>query len=345
LPASQLFNRFGQGVALSQLITDSGRTENLVQASRLRSQASQQDYAATRAEVLLGVNRAYFGVLHAQALVKVASETVDARRVLNDQVTALANNKLRSGLDVSFTEVNLSEARLMRIRADEQLEAAYAELARSLGQDGPTHYTLVEEPLPPSPPPDANGLPEKAIENRPDLQSLKLARDAAHSFEKAERDLARPTVSLVGVAGFIPLIQQNPGTRIPNEYEAAAVNIAIPVFTGHLFAARRNAAHYEAVTYDEHTRELAQSVARDVRVAWGGADTAFQRLDVTAQLLSEASSGLDLARGRYELGLSSIVELTQAELNVTQAEVENLSAKYDYEVQYAFLQYTLGLLR
>ncbi|MGO9228319.1 MAG: TolC family protein [Bryobacteraceae bacterium] len=66
---------------------------------------------------------------------------------------------------------------------------------------------------------------------------------------------------------------------------------------------------------------------------------------VTAQLLRQAALALDLAQGRYNLGLSGIVELTQAQLNATTAEIENLSAKYDYQSQYAGLQYTLGALR
>src|SRR5262249_54985581 len=72
---------------------------------------------------------------------------------------------------------------------------------------------------------------------------------------------------------------------------------------------------------------------------------AFQRIDVTAQFLRQATLALDLAQGRYNLGLASIVELTQAQLNVTQAEIENLSAKYDYQTQNAALQYSAGLLR
>ena len=75
------------------------------------------------------------------------------------------------------------------------------------------------------------------------------------------------------------------------------------------------------------------------------ASTSYQRIDVTAQFLRQAALALNLAQGRYNLGLASIVELTQAQLNVTQAEVENLSAKYDYQIQYAALQYSLGLLR
>ena len=117
------------------------------------------------------------------------------------------------------------------------------------------------------------------------------------------------------------------------------------MFNGHLFSARREAARYRALEADQNLRNQQERIARDVRVVWASALTAFQRIDVTAQFLRQASLALDLAQGRYNLGLSSIVELTQAQLNLTQAEIENLSAKYDYQSQYAALQYSIGLLR
>jgi outer membrane protein len=123
------------------------------------------------------------------------------------------------------------------------------------------------------------------------------------------------------------------------------VNVNIPLFNGHLFSARREAARYRALEADQRLRDERERVARDVRVAWASATTAFQRIDVTAQFLRQAALALDLAQGRYNLGLSSIIELTQAQLNQTRAEIENLSAKYDYQSQNAALQYTLGLLR
>jgi outer membrane protein len=147
------------------------------------------------------------------------------------------------------------------------------------------------------------------------------------------------------VAGYIPYIAQLTSQPIPSEYGGAAVNVQIPVFNGHLFSARREAARYRALEADQNLRNQQERIARDVRVAWASAMTAFQRIDVTAQFLRQASLALDLAQGRYNLGLSSIVELTQAQLNLTRAEIENLSAKYDYQSQYAALQYSIGLLR
>ena len=345
LPASRLFDRLGTGISLSQLITDSGRTPNLVASSRLQARASQQTYEATRYDVLLAVNQAYFNALRAQALVKVAEETVAARQILADQVNELAKNKLRSEVDVAFADVNLSEAKLLLLRAQDQVQAAFAELTRALGAQQEMTYKLVDEPLPPSPPSDADSLIAQAFTNRPDLLSLQFQRDAAVKFERAERDLSFPTVSLVGAAGAIPEINQILSTKIPNNYEGAALNVEVPIFNGHLFAARREAARYRAQAEDQRVRDLQERIARDVRVAWSSSRTAFQNLDVTAELLREATLALDLAQGRYTLGLSSIVELYQAQLNITQAEIENLSAKYDYQSVYAALQYTMGLLR
>jgi outer membrane protein len=117
------------------------------------------------------------------------------------------------------------------------------------------------------------------------------------------------------------------------------------VFNGHLFSARREAARYRSDAADKRLRDAQLRITRDVRVAWATARNAFQRIDVTAQFLRQASLALDLAQGRYNLGLASIVELTQAQLNATQAEIENLSAKYDYQSQNAALQYSTGSLR
>jgi outer membrane protein len=345
LPASRLFNREGEGVVVHQLITDSGRTPNLVASARLQAQAAVQNSQATRYTVLLDVNRAFFDVLHAQAAVKVAEQTVAARQLLDDQVTELARNKLRSQVDVSFADVNVSQAKLLLLRAQDSVAGALAELGRAMGSDQSANYQLTDQPLPEAPPPTADPLVTQAIDNRPELAALRASRDAARRFAEAEKDLARPTVSAVAVGGYIPYINTPAGSPIPPEYEAVAANVSIPIFNGHLFSARREAAYQRALESDQRLRDQQERVSRDVRVAWASATDAYQRIDVTAQFLRQASLAMQLAQGRYDLSLASIVELTQAQLNVTQAEIENLNAKYDYQTQYAALQFTIGLLR
>jgi len=181
-----------------------------------------------------------------------------------------------------------------------------------------------------------------ALNNRPEIASFRATSDAAARFAEAENDLKRPTLSLVGAAGFLPLINSS---GIPAHYETVALNLDLPVFNGHLFSARREAAMYRANEAAQRLRDAQEHIARDVRVAWASAMNAFQRIDVTAQFLRQAALALDLAQGRYNLGLASIVELTHAQLNVTQAEIENLSAKYDYQTQNAALRYSAGAWR
>lgn len=345
LSASRLFNRFGQGVAVRQLVSDFGRTSSLVASSRLQSQAAVQNSTATRYDVILQVTRSYFDVLRAQAVVKVAEETVRARQLLSDQVTELGRNNLRSQLDVGFAEVNVSQAKLLLLRAQDSVQEALAELGRAMGSDQPANYQLEDEPVPAAPPATADPLVAQAISNRPEVAGLRFSRDAAYKFAEAEKDLNRPTVSAVAVGGFLPFINAPVTSPVPSEYEGLAANVSIPLFNGHLFSARREAATQRALESDQRLRDEQQRISRDVRVAWASANDAFQRIDVTVQFLRQASLALNLAQGRYDLGLSSIVELTQAQLNLTQAEIENLNAKYDYQTQNAALQYTVGQLR
>ncbi len=349
LTTSALFSRQGEGVEVNQLITDLGRTGNLVASAKLQAQASAQTTVATRFDVILGVNRAYFGVLEAQALVRVAQETVSARQTLDDQVTALGKAQLKSQVDVSFADVNLSEAKLLLIRAQAELQQAFVDLARALGQDAaPSQYQLADSAAlpnnPGAPPASVEELVTQAVMNRPELADLRFRYQAARKFENAERDLKHPSVSLMAVGGALPYIDQNPRVA-PEGYEGVAINVEIPIFNGHLFSAREQAARYEALAANQRVRDLQQQVEHDVRAAWLNATTAYQRIPVTVELVNQATLAEDLAKGRYDLGLASIVELTQAQLNVTQAQIENVGAQYDYQSAYALLQYTTGALR
>jgi len=346
LTVSRLFNRFGQGITVDQLITDSGRTPNLVASSRLQSQAAQQNAQATRYDVLLAVNQAFFEVLRAQALLRVAQETVNERQVVADQVTALVNNKLKSDLDLSFAQVNLAQAQLLLITAQNNVTKAFAQLNRAIGSDTPQSFTLQEEPPPAAPPATVDPLVAEAMADRPELMALGFDRQAAYKFQKAERDLSFPTVEGMGVAGFIPEIAQLTLPRvIPDHYEGAAINVNIPIFNGHLFAARRAAAMLKARAADQDLRNEQEGITRDVRDAWADSTTAYQQIGVSDQLVNQAKLALALAQGRYNLGLSSIVELNQAQLGETEAEIQDVNAKYDYQIQNAALQYQVGDLR
>ena len=335
-----IYDRYANGVTVSQLITDFGRTHNLVKSSTLHAQAQQESTVTSQADVLLQVHRAYFNVLKAQAVLAVAQETVKTRQLSSDQVTELAHNKIKSDLDVSFANVDLAQAQLLLIQTQNDLQASFAELALALGYSDLRTFELTDEPLPPAPPANETALVQQALKDRPELISQRLDVSSAERYATAERDLKLPTVSALGTAGLTPF---NTAPLAPR-YAAAGFNINIPIFNGHLYSGLQSEANARAQAENQYLRDLQNRVIRDVQTAWLNLNAAYQRLTVTQQLLNQANQALDLAQTRYKLGLSSIIELSQAELNQTQARIVQASATYDYHAQYSVLNYELGAL-
>ena len=336
-----IYDRYANGFEVSDLITDFGRTHDLVKSSNLHAQAQQERVVTSRADVLVNVDRAYFDVLRNQTLLTVAEQTVKERKLVADLVDAEAKHKLKSGLDVSFAQVDLSQAQLLLIQAQNNLQASYAQLSDALGYVDQQTFNLAEEPMPSQPPGDLSQLIQQALKDRPEMISQRLDVGSAKTYATAERDLWFPTISVAGATGLTPFRQDQLAPR----YAAAGFNVNIPVFNGHLFGALRGEANARARAQQDYLRELQGTIVRDVRTAWLNANSAYQRLSVTKQLLAQAQESLDLSQTRYKLGLSSIVELSQAQLNETSAEIAQASAKYDYQTQMSILNYQIGALR
>ena len=100
-----IFERNAEGLTVSQTITDFGRTANLAKSAKLHERAAQENALATRLDILMQVDTSYFRALAAQAVLRVAQETVNTRKLILDQVSALASNKIKSELDVRFAAV------------------------------------------------------------------------------------------------------------------------------------------------------------------------------------------------------------------------------------------------
>ncbi len=336
-----IYDRFAEGFTVNQLVTDFGRTYELVKSSNLHARAQQENVTVTRADVLLRLNQAYFSVLRAQAVLQVAEQTVKSRQLVADQTSALQKSNLKSGLDVSFANVDLAQAQLLLIQAQNDVQASFADLSAALGYSDQRTFTLVDQPQQPSPPADLSPLLQEALQNRPELIGQGFNVKSAQSYATAERDLWFPTISAVGVTGLVPYRQD----ALASRYAAAGFNVNVPIFNGRLFTARKNEASSRAKAQEQYLRDLQNRIVRDVRTAWLNANSAFQRLAVTEQFLNQATQAFDLAQSRYGLGLSSIVELSQAQLNKTQAEIAKVSATYEFEGQSAYLNYQLGRMQ
>lgn len=336
-----VFERAGAGVTLGQLITDFGRTHNLVASENLRETSRQQAEKATEADIILATDQSFYSALAAQQQLLVAQQTVNTRQTTADQVQALTNAKLRSELDLSFANVNLAQARLLLLDAQNRKDAAFTGLNQILGFEKLATYGLIDETgvALTAPPTDEEDLVQQAFRSRPDLAAIDDQFQAEKRFARAEHDLSRPTISGLAAVGGTPVRADQ---ITSNWYGAAGVNMNIPIFNGFLFSARAREADYRASALQEQLRDLRDRIARDVRVTWLQANTAYQRVSVTTQLLQQADLALDLAQTRYKLGLASIVELSQAQLQQTDAQIGNANARYDYLSTMSELTYQEG---
>jgi outer membrane protein len=336
-----IYQRAAAGVSVQQLITDFGRTTNLAASANFSAKAENQNAMATKEEVLLAVDQAFYGALQAHAVLTVAEQTVNARQTLADQVDALFKSKLKSQLDLSFANVNLAQAKLLLLDAQNNENATRASLSAVLGYPTLQNFQLVEDTSALSPPAaSVDDLISQALSMRPEMLALGYQYRAAQKFQAAERDLLRPTIEAVGAAGETPV--RDP--ILSNWYGAVGVNIGIPLFNGFLYTARSREAAFRTKASQDRMLDLRNHISRDVRTSWLNANAAYQKLNVTQQLSEQAQLALDLAQTRYNLGLSSIVELSQAQLQQTQAQISNAQAGYDYRVALAILMYqTTGI--
>lgn len=339
-----VYERAAGGITLSQLITDFGRTNNLVAAAAFHAKAADMNAVANADQIKLAVDQAFYNALQTFALQTVAEQTVTARQLVADQIMTLYQNKLRSQLDTSFANANLAQAKLLLLDAQNNYQAALSLLSQVLGYPTQQQFDLIDSQSELKPPPDAvSQLVDQAFSNRPEIGAQDYEYRAAAHFQKAERDEMLPSVEALGVVGRTPYSSTVDGLQpFTTWYGAIGVNVNIPIFNGFLYPARSKEAALRAQATQEQLRDLKDRIANDVRTSWLNAITAYDRINVTQQFVDQANLAVNLSETRYSLGLSSIVELSQAQLQQTEAQIQFAAAKYQYRIAQSVLRYQIA---
>ena len=339
-----VYERAAYGLTLSQLITDFGRTNNLVATAALRAKAADMNALATANEIKLAVDSSFYTALQNFELLKVAEQTVSARQVVSDQITTLFQNKLRSELDVSFANANLAQAKLLLIDAQNNYQGALSNLSQILGYVSQQPFELVDPANQIiAPTQNVSQLQDEAFSNRPEIAAQGYEYQAAQKFQKAQRDELFPTLEALGVVGRTPYSNSISGiTPFTDWYGAIGVNLNVPIFQGFLYPARSKEAAIRAKASAEQLRDLKDKIANDVRTAWLNSITAYNRIGVSQQFVDQTTLALNLSQTRYNLGLSSIVELSQAQLQQTEAQIQYAAAKYQYQIAESVLRFQIA---
>jgi outer membrane protein len=334
---------FSVGVAANQLVYDFGQTKYRVESQRADQSRFEKEALARRAEVILGVERAYLSVLKRQRLVQIAEQTVRERDTIKQQVDTLYRNQIKSKLDLGLVQVQLADAEFAVIQARNDLSSAFAELNNALGSEGSSVYELEEVPVTVAQPDPLDLLLAEAQGRRPELVALKERVRTAENRMKAATSFHSPTVQAFGSAGDTEHISNRPNIQEGGWWAAGAM-VSVPLFTG--FLIQNQVA--EATAQKREAESLYVSLLHDVQLQvkenFLSVVTFIQQVRVAENQVAIAKEALGLARQRYKLGLSSIVEVTQSEVAVTAAETRLAETQYNSKIAEAQLRYAVGVM-
>ena len=232
LTNGRMFSRVAGGITASQLITDFGRTPNLVSSSRYEAKAADENAVATKQQIILAVDQAFYNTLETKALLAVAEETVKARQILVDQVQALTNAKLKSDLDLSFAKVQMARAQLLQLDARNNYAASQSILSAVLGYPDRQDFVPVEPAMQVTPPaPDATPLIQQALDERPEVRGMRDEVVAAEKFERVHAPVGLDIGELTHEEIAVSIVAEAPWlVKLSGAMTALAVLLAINGF-------------------------------------------------------------------------------------------------------------------
>ena len=337
-------NRQDFTARLSQNVFDSFRREWNIQAAREDQNAATFDLSTTRQDVILNVESAYYNYLLARRLVAVNQEAVQRNLQNLERARGFFEVGTRPKIDVTRAQVDLANAELALVRARNGLAVSFATLNNAIGVPEHTLYRVSEElEIPPQTVKPEELLPTLeesnriALENRTELRALRARiRSAEASLTLAKRNFLP---SLSADANWNYRGQELP--YAPNWVVGAT--LTVPVLNPPLFSQVDEAAA-ELASAQASEEITAQNIVLEVQQSFVDLVSARERIRTAEVLLTQARENLDLAQGRYQVGVGPLIDVTDAELALTQAESENIQAIVDFKLSEARLRKAMGLL-
>jgi len=324
---------------VNQLLTDFGRTgASLARASDL-ADASEQSARSSRVEVLFAAEVAYFNVLRAVNLQGVRRETLRQREALQRQAQAFFDAGVKARIDVVRAEANLFQARADAAGVEHEVRTARLILLNSMGIDGPAEFELAGAPEVVEAAGTIEDWQREADEKHPDLMALGLQLAAARNGLLAARRGDYPSLTAAGSLGWA-------GTdELPNDRAwSVGAQLNVPIFNGHL--TRQQISEAEALVA---AAEFAlNNRRRQIHLVIEQAEQAMQ--DAAEQVIASEKAreafaeNLRLATGRYDAGAADIIEMIDAQVQMTTADTNLVRAHFDQGTALALLYRALGRL-
>lgn len=331
------FDQYSSGFTLNQNIFDFGKTQTQVNIQGLNLDSSRSDLENVLEQIIFNVKQSYFGLLAAKRNRDVAEETVTQFQLHLDQAKGFYEVGTKPKFDVTKAEVDLSNAKLNLIRAENSLKIAKANLNDAMGLPEAPDYTVednlsflkfettFEESM------------ERAYKNRSDLKSIIAQKKAAEASIGLSKKGYFPVVT--GNAAYDWLGEKFPLERGWN----VGVVISFPLFNGFLTKHQVEESTANLSVLQKNEDSLRQSVFLEVKQACLNLKEAEERIPTAEITVKQAEENLNIANGRYAAGLGNPIEVTDAEVSLSNAKVTYIQALYDYKVAQASLEKAMGI--
>ncbi len=326
-------------VSLSQVVDVSGLVRTATDAASLFSRIANLDVQRTRNEVVLQVKQAFYDVLRAQELVKVAEEALQNAEVRRRLAQAAVEAGVSPKLDVMRADAAVASAQQAVITARNALQLAKAAFNNVLGRrvDEPVELLPAEEPEPE--PAEFNRYLQEALSRRPEVMQANLGVTLAEKQVTAAKRDQLPSLVVRGQWDF------NLKTSTFQPRESSFTTIAALQFK--IWDSGQTQGRIEQARADVDRAKIAienvrEGIALEVRNAYLSLQEAREKVTAAEKGLQAATESLRVARLRYEAGVSTQLELSDAELAYTQAEQNLVNARYDLRVAWARLEKAMG---
>jgi outer membrane protein TolC len=324
---------YSSSVRLTQLVFDGGKWWNNPAASDLGLQASQAQVDEQRLQITYLVEQRFYEMARAQRQLVVLGDAAVRSRDQADYTQRLFEGGRATQADVYAARANRDNDEVLRLGQERAVEIARSDLSAAIGLDPGTPLKVSEPPnmmAEPSQPPAVPDAIDRALGNRPSLKAFALTASQDRKLVSAAKGNYWPNVSVFGQWGRntsdIDLYVEAPGR---NSQASAGVQLSWNVFNGLADQANVRKAEIQVALAENDLASGRRGVANDVEKAVAQLAAARAQARVAQQTEQTAKEGLRLARTRQEVGVGTQLEVRDAELKLTQAQLNVVGSLVD----------------
>ena len=334
--SSDPYNQYSTNVSVGMTLFDFGKTSTQVKIQDLNVNASQADYDDLMTLVVLNVKNSYYNILQTQRNLDVAVDTMRQFQQHLDQANAFFRIGTKPKFDVTKAEVDLGNARLNVMKAENALRSARITLKDAMGISENADFLIVDNLSFQKSDLQLNDVLNTAYSNRPNLRSVIAKREATEKSIDLAKKGYYPILS--GSAGY-----GYSGTDFPlgSGWNAGAI-LSFPLFTGLSTKYQVDEAKANLEILKANEDSIRQSIRLDVQQAYMNVQDAAEQISIAEMTVGQAKDNYELASGRYRTGVGNPIEVADATITLNNARAALNSALYNHKTAQAALDKAIG---